>query len=65
MLSTIMAYFFFACVLFFLIVLFYVSFIKKPNKLEKGEKKCYNDDVKEKDKVSPNQSQIVIIARYS
>ena len=56
MLSTIMAYFFFACVLFFLIVLFYVSFIKKPNKLEKGEKKCYNDDVKEKDKVSPNQS---------
>lgn len=53
MLSTIMSYFFFACILFFLGVIFYIHYINK--RLDIKQKECYNDDTEEKDKVSPNQ----------
>ena len=47
MLANVMTVFFFLCVVFFMIVLFYSQFIKYRKKLEKGNSSCYNDDNKE------------------
>lgn len=45
MLAKVFTVFIFACILFFMLSLFYSCYIKNENKrLELDEKECYNDD---------------------